>query len=307
MKGMIKAISNYYLQPLFHEIKPKDRYSAYAVFIFLVAFCVIFLHMFINVPLSSFELTAHAFFLTLPAVLTCLAIECGGRLFLRASVWPCKFRVWQLWFLVGGLATALHSVTWHLSKAVPLVDDIAQKHIDAGHPLCSFFQTSVLIIIIFSVLTEFMVRRSLQQDNELLREANERLSSDDFKNGSNEGLKDDRKIDVKVDGELKRISLNSTAYIQADENYCHLWQCEGEGSGSPIRYTVRSTLKELLCQLPETHFMQTHRSYLVNPAYAKKIKKTNDKFHILLVNDISVPVSRSRIKVVMERYPLMNA
>jgi hypothetical protein len=296
----------YFSQTVFHNINSKDRNIAYVVFVSLVAFCVVFLHVFINVPLTFREVGVHTFYLALPAAFTCLFIECVGRWIFGRDEWHCNYNVWQIWLFVGGLATIFHSIIWHLTQSIPIVQIITQKHVDAGHPLCSFLQSMLLIAVVFGVLTEFLIRRSLQKDVDLLRRINEHFSTMRPMENNETQDANEKKICVKINGESRLISLSSTAYIQADENYCHLWQCEGEKNGELIRYTVRSTLKEFIEQLPDDHFMQTHRSYLVNPAYAKKIKKINDKFQILLFNDISVPVSRSRINLVMEKYPIMG-
>lgn len=302
MTVMIK----YFSQTVFHNIDFKERSIAYVVFVSLVIFCVLFLHVFINVPLSFHEVAAHAFHLSIPAVFTCVLIECIGRWLFGRDEWHCSYNVWQIWLFVGGLATIFHSITWHLTQSIPIVQTITQKHIDAGHPLCSFLQSILLVIVVFGVLTEFLIRRALQKDVELLRRLNEHFSTMHPLAQNETPPADEKKICVKINGEPRLISLSSTAYIQADENYCHLWQCEGGNNGELIRYTVRSTLKEFIEQLPDDHFMQTHRSYLVNPTYAKKIRKINDKFQVLLFNDISVPVSRSRINGVMEKYPVMS-
>lgn len=305
---MIKSIARYFCQPLFYEIKPKDRYSTYLVYISIVAFCILFLHAFIEAPLTFFELVVHVFFIIIPSICFCIITELIGRLFAKSQAWKCSIDVWQLWLFGSILSVLIHSLSCYLEDTIPIpiLQRIAQKHIASGHDAFTFIQAALLVIIIFAALTEFLLRRRPTLNNESSLENNESAIADSLPAEGSAVAEQDKMLDIKIDGELKQISLSSTAYIEADENYCHLWQLENEDTGTPTRYTVRSTLKELHVRLPEASFMQTHRSYLINPHYAKKIRKINDKFHVLMVNDIAVPVSRSRIKLVMEHYASFN-
>lgn len=310
---MIKSIARYYLQSLFYEIKPKDRYRAYLIYILIVAFCILFLHAFIEAPLTFFEMAVHVFFILTPIAFFCLLTELLGRLIVGSPVWAYRIDVWHLWVFGSLVSGLMHGATCYLEEniPIPIIARITQKHIESGHDAFTFIQAALLIVIILATLTEFLLRREPHVHTAPLPENNESpvpepLQAEARTIERNEIAVPDQIIDIKIDGELKQISLSSTAYIQADENYCHLWQLENEDTSVATRYTVRSTLKELYVRLPNSYFMQTHRSYLINPVYAKKIKKINDKFHVLMVNDITVPVSRSRVKLVMEHYASLN-
>lgn len=58
-----------------------------------------------------------------------------------------------------------------------------------------------------------------------------------------------------------------------------------------------NNLKDIFCSY---HFLQTHRSYLVNSDYIQKISRTS----ILLKNGDSVPVSKYRYKELLEQFPI---
>lgn len=306
---MIKSIARYYRQPLFYEINPKDRYSAYLVYISIIAFCILFLHAFIEAPLTFIEMVVHVFFVLIPTVCFCILIELMGRLIANSPVWTYRIDVWHLWGFGSLVSGLMHGLTCYLEDniPIPIIERITQKHIESGHDAFTFIQATLLIVIILATLTEFLLRRGLYLNAESLAKNGKHPAVESFPAYAEGTVTGSEMFDVKVDGELKQIPLSSTAYIEADENYCHLWQLENESTGVPTRYTVRSTLKELYIRLPESYFMQTHRSYLINPNYAKRIKKINDKFHVLMVNDITVPVSRSRIKLVMEHYASLNS
>lgn len=58
-----------------------------------------------------------------------------------------------------------------------------------------------------------------------------------------------------------------------------------------------NTIKEVFCQY---HFLQSHRSYLINSDYIKKFSRTQ----IVMANGDSVPVSKYRYKDLLEQFPL---
>lgn len=310
MTIVIKSIARYYRQPLFYEINPKDRCNAYLVYISIIAFCILFLHAFIDAPLTFFEMVVHVFFVLIPTACFCIFTELIGRLIAGSPIWTCRIDVWHLWGFGSLVSGLMHGVSCYLEEniPIPIIERITQKHIESGHDAFTFIQATLLIVIILATLTEFLLRRGLHFNAQSSVHNNQSVAFESLHKAEGGAVVDNEQMfDVKVDGEVKQISLNSTAYIEADENYCHLWQLENESTGIPTRYTVRSTLKELYIRLPESYFMQTHRSYLINPNYAKRIKKINDKFHVLMVNDITVPVSRSRVKRVMEHYASLDS
>lgn len=57
-------------------------------------------------------------------------------------------------------------------------------------------------------------------------------------------------------------------------------------------FKIRLTLKEVLSQLPLGCFAVPHQSYVVNLKYVKKVTANE----ILLINEISIPISRRKMK-----------
>jgi DNA-binding LytR/AlgR family response regulator len=85
------------------------------------------------------------------------------------------------------------------------------------------------------------------------------------------------------------IPIDSIIYLKADHVYVHIYRKNNKN------IMQRSSLKDLLNQLPANQFLQTHRSYAVNIKFARQW--TND--HIALGKDI-IPISRSKKKEVLD-------
>lgn len=87
-------------------------------------------------------------------------------------------------------------------------------------------------------------------------------------------------IFVKDNLVFQKILLNEIMYIQAFKNYLELHL-------AGTRHVIRSTLSDFMKVLPSTHFIQTHRSFVVNVAYIEKIGGD-----FVMAGSVNVPVSR---------------
>ncbi len=96
-------------------------------------------------------------------------------------------------------------------------------------------------------------------------------------------------IFVKDDLVFRKITISDIRYIQAFKNYLELHFIDN-------RHVIRSTLKDFFEILPSTHFMQTHRSYVVN---IDKVEKVGSNF--VMVGDASVPVSNNYREALLQR------
>lgn len=90
-------------------------------------------------------------------------------------------------------------------------------------------------------------------------------------------------IYVRADRMLHRLPLKDIVYIEALENYVTITTLSE-------RITTRSTLKDLLSQLPEKDFMRVHKSYAVNLRHISSISSTG-----IFMKGIprDIPLSRS--------------
>lgn len=90
------------------------------------------------------------------------------------------------------------------------------------------------------------------------------------------------------------VSANDIIYWQTEHNYIKVFLSDGR------QLLQRKTMNDFLEMLPEGMFLQTHRSFAVN---VKRISHWDGQS--VFVEDSSIPISRSRRKVVLDQ--LKNA
>lgn len=89
-----------------------------------------------------------------------------------------------------------------------------------------------------------------------------------------------------TDGTTKyQTAVNDILYLQADHIYVKVNLKNGN------QLLQRSTLKELMDQLPKENFLQTHRSFVVNTNHIDRWDTQN-----IYINGNEIPLSRSRRK-----------
>jgi DNA-binding LytR/AlgR family response regulator len=98
---------------------------------------------------------------------------------------------------------------------------------------------------------------------------------------------------VKVNSCLVKIDSAEILFIEAKADYVTIHT-------SDQRFTVHSTMKTIQESLSSSQFFRTHNSYIVNLG---KISKIED--NMLVINKQLVPVSRSRVKPLMQRLNLI--
>jgi DNA-binding LytR/AlgR family response regulator len=96
-------------------------------------------------------------------------------------------------------------------------------------------------------------------------------------------------IFVKDNLVFQKIIVREIMYVQAFKNYLELHL-----SGN--RHVIRSTLTDFQKILPKEHFMQTHRSYVVNLHFVEKVGGD-----FMLVGSVNVPISRGFKDEVLKR------
>ena len=92
-----------------------------------------------------------------------------------------------------------------------------------------------------------------------------------------------RVIIVRIDNSYHSLSTEEIVYLEADSKDCliHLRQGVTRASASLI---------QMLLQLPEEYFFHSHRSYVVNMQYVRRI----DPDALIMVTGDKVPLSRRR-------------
>jgi two-component system, LytTR family, response regulator len=82
------------------------------------------------------------------------------------------------------------------------------------------------------------------------------------------------------------IEPSEIIYLQAESNYTHVFMSNGN------HQFFSKTLKHLEAYLPETFFLRTHQSFVVNKSYIKVIKSDS----VTLNDNTDIPVSRRKKK-----------
>ena len=88
---------------------------------------------------------------------------------------------------------------------------------------------------------------------------------------------------------FKKIFIKDIQHIQAYKNYLELYFANG-------RQIIRSTLTDFQKVLPQDHFMQTHRSYIVNVNFLEKIGGD-----FVVIGKTEVPISRGFKETVLKQ------
>jgi hypothetical protein len=101
---------------------------------------------------------------------------------------------------------------------------------------------------------------------------------------------EETKIEIKGSGNYENLRLffNDIVYIQSADNYIEVSYLENSILKKSLIRSKISSIKETFPKL-----LQTHRSYVINPFHFKQWQNKNNKTELLLINDISIPVSKT--------------
>jgi DNA-binding LytR/AlgR family response regulator len=93
---------------------------------------------------------------------------------------------------------------------------------------------------------------------------------------------------------LRLISVDSIDYLRANDKYTAIaWR---DSDHQPAEAIVRTPLRDLLSQLDEAHFVQVHRSVVVNLRAIHHVRRGDDSAEIhLLGRPETLPVSRAHL------------
>ena len=106
----------------------------------------------------------------------------------------------------------------------------------------------------------------------------------------NSSQQDDRNyMFVKTDSKLEKVNFGDILFVEAMENYVGIYLSEK-------KLVIHSTLKSLQDKLPQQHFFQPHKSWLVNLNHIQSIEG-----NILHVGGYQVPISKYQKDEVMEK------
>ncbi len=101
-------------------------------------------------------------------------------------------------------------------------------------------------------------------------------------------------IFIKNKDVFQKILIKDIQYIEAFKNYLEL-------ISEDSRQIIRSTLADFQKALPQDHFIQTHRSYIVNINFVENIA-----IDYVIIGKVKVPVSRGFKESVLNKLKLYN-
>lgn len=90
----------------------------------------------------------------------------------------------------------------------------------------------------------------------------------------------DEVVFLNIDKTLHKIAINDILYIASDKNYISIKTLQA-------RYTYIDSLKNWNAKLPETQFVQVHKSYIVNCQCVEKISG-----NVVVINKEKIPLGR---------------
>lgn len=103
----------------------------------------------------------------------------------------------------------------------------------------------------------------------------------------------DRYIFIKEDKAYKKLFLAEVRYVEAFKNYLEINLGES-------RHIIRSTLKDFAEQLPTEHFIQTHRSFIVNKNFVRSV--AGEK---LILTGRDIPITKTYRETLLERLEIV--
>ncbi len=107
------------------------------------------------------------------------------------------------------------------------------------------------------------------------------------------------RLDLQIDATPVRLAYSQITHVSVEDHYCRIFFTKGEGLDNLL---VRLALKNLLQELPESSFLQIHRSHIVNLGHASGIQKRGRSHSVVLSRfALELPISRYRLAQVQPR------
>ncbi|WP_420602948.1 LytR/AlgR family response regulator transcription factor [Flagellimonas sp.] len=110
---------------------------------------------------------------------------------------------------------------------------------------------------------------------------------------ANMGLNEDEDLYINIDRRLIKLKFRDIQIIEAQGDYIEI-------KTQKERYRVHSTLKKIKEKLPESRFLQIHRSFIINFTQIIDIQDNS-----VLIERNVIPISRSNRPELMQRLNLL--
>jgi hypothetical protein len=204
-------------------------------------------------------------------------------------------RQWLIWAF-GFLAAILllqSLVNGLIGYYAPGVASYMAAHPDARPGILQI----ILIILPYWVVGVFFALQIARSKNRILRLMGSMsvVAEDPAGNQRPNGGKQPKGI-LKLGKENgnQAISLADITHITMEDHYCRVSYAAEDRLKNVL---IRLPLKEMISQLPVEHFLQTHRSHVVNLAHVSHLAKLGRERKLVLNRfPVELPVSRHRFK-----------
>lgn len=212
-------------------------------------------------------------------------------------------RQWFIWSL--GLATGFMLQRTMLKSLVVLYAPDVVAYFMANPQVRLSTLTLLMILIPYWCAVMFLTMQVARSRQRVLQQANSIMVIP----GDNtaEGVSPAAKYRSLPMGNLKMagdngnwtITMADITHITVEDHYCRINYSIGNGLKSKM---IRLPLKEMLLKLPREHFLQIHRSHVVNMGHISRLTRNGRDRKVLLQNvDVELPVSRSRFEDLLPR------
>jgi hypothetical protein len=214
----------------------------------------------------------------------------------RQSVW-----LWELWMMAFIGFTLGHGLAyignkwglfiWESEVTLLLVFDYYIRTIPIWFLVC---------LVVFSLLAKTYLDQEIEQMEMLNQQLSQRFNSknSDFEKQTETLDSFESASELNLQG--TRIQIREISHITAEEHYCRIFV--KQNSNVLQEFSVKSTLKSLLSQLPDDRFFHIHRSHVVNLEFITGIEKNHRTYQVFLSDrQNTLPLSRHRISEVFPK------
>lgn len=98
------------------------------------------------------------------------------------------------------------------------------------------------------------------------------------------------KLPVHKNNKVILVDLDEVIHFKAEGHYTTVYTNKEE-------YLCNLALSELEVRLPSDKFVRVHRSHMANIHFARTFEKVDDQCCIVMMNDVIIPISRSKVKM----------
>lgn len=171
----------------------------------------------------------------------------------------------------------------------------------SGDVIWQMFKNTLMVGITPITAFGFQIQ---YQSNKTFQKAADEITLQKQHNTANKAFQQNGTITLQLSSsESLSLNLNAILYVESLQNYIQIHYQHAD-SGEIKTAVIRSTLSAFYQQLPDCHFFQCHRCFLVNLNHVVQVNGNAQGLKLLLTNDLPnfIPVSRRYISEFKQRF-----